>query len=141
MAAVHEVIARDGTCLYRGRDIELACEIYSTAPAGTRLRCRRVWTAGDTCRGELSATDVPVPYRLTAAGYAATSTSSSRRADPGDASARAPRDGSRPGTDEPVPYALTARAAEMFVVDTANVTELRRRCPELFVPRNVGGAS
>ena len=141
MAAVHEVIARDGICLYRGCDVELACEVYEAAPAGTRLRCHRVWTAEDRDRRELSATDAPVPYALTAAGYTAT-TPASRRADQRDASARAERDGSPASVDEPVPYALTARAAELFVVDTANVAELRRRCPELFTPRRrrLGGA-
>jgi len=138
MAAVHEVIARDGTCLYRGRDVELACDVYAAAPAGTRLHCHRAWTAEDRRRRELSATDAPVPYALTAAGYAA-STPSSGRADQRDASARAERDAS---VDEPVRYELTARAAELFVVDTADVAELRRRCPELFVPRRrgLGGA-
>jgi hypothetical protein len=133
MAAVHEVIARDGTCLYRGCDVELACEVYEAAPAGTRLRCHRVWTAEDSRHRELGATDAPVPFALTAAGYAATS-APSRRADQ--------RDGSHPAVDEPVPYALTARAEQMFVVDTADVAELRRRCPELFAPRRrrVGGA-
>jgi len=134
MAAVHEVIARDGTCLYRGCDVELACEVYEAAPAGTRLRCHRVWTAEGSRRGELGAADAPVPYALTAAGYAAT-TPSSRRADQRDASARSERDGSHVAVDEPVPYALTARAEEMFVVDTADVAQLRRRCPELFAPR------
>jgi hypothetical protein len=141
MAAVHEVIARDGTCLYRGCDVELACEVYEAAPAGTRLHCHRAWSAEDSRRGELGAADAPVPYALTAAGYAA-ATSSSRRADPRDASARTARDASHLAVDEPVPYALTARAEQMFVVDTANVAELRRRCPELFAPRRrrVGGA-
>ena len=105
MAAVHEVIAADGSCLYRGADVELACEVYDAAPVGTRLRCR-------------PSADEPVPYQLTAAGHAATA------------------------HDElPIPYALTNRAAQMFVVDTANVTELRRRCPELFARRPLGGAS
>jgi hypothetical protein len=45
------------------------------------------------------------------------------------------------GLDEPVPYALTARAADLFLVDTANVAELRRRCPALFAPRPDGGAA
>ena len=134
MAAVHEVIARDGTCLYRGCDVELACEVYEAAPAGTRLHCHRARTAEDGRRRELSATDAPVPYALTAAGYAA-ATPSSRRADQRDASARSERDGSHVAVDEPVPYALTARAEEMFVVDTADVAQLRRRCPELFAPR------
>jgi hypothetical protein len=137
MAAVHEVIARDGTCLYRGCDVELACEVYEAAPAGTRLHCHRAWTTEDSRRRELSATDAPVPYALTAAGYAASTptASASRRADQRDASARAERDSSHLPVDAPVPYALTARAAEMFVVDTANVAELRRRCPQLFAPR------
>jgi hypothetical protein len=141
MAAVHEVIARDGTCLYRGCDVELACEVYEAAPAGTRLHCHQVWSAEDGSRGELSATEAPVPYALTVAGYAAT-TPASRRADQRDTSARASSDVSQPAVDEPVPYALTARAEQMFVVDTANVAELRRRCPELFAPRRgrVGGA-
>jgi hypothetical protein len=137
MAAVHEVIARDGSCLYRGRDVELACEVYDAAPAGTRLRCRRVWTAADERRrGELSTTDAPVPYGLTPAGHAVASRWASRRADQRDVSARASRDASPPPLDEPIPYALTDRAtAELFVVDTVNVAELRRRCPELFAPR------
>jgi hypothetical protein len=141
MAAVHEVIARDGTCLYRGCDVELACEVYEAAPAGTRLHCHRALTAEGSGRGELSATDAPVPYALTAAGYAAAALSS-RRADRRDASARAARDSSHLSVDEPVPYALTARAEQMFVVDTADVAELRRRCPELFAPRRrrLGGA-
>jgi hypothetical protein len=146
MAAVHEVIARDGTCLYRGCDVELACEVYEAAPAGTRLHCHRVWIADDSRRRELSATDTDatVPYALTAAGHAATGQAgpSRRRADECDASARAERDGSQLSVDEPVPYALTARAAELFVVDTADVAELRRRCPELFAQRRrrLGGA-
>jgi len=37
--------------------------------------------------------------------------------------------------DEPVPYALTERASDLFVVDTTDVADLRRRCPELFVRR------
>jgi len=39
------------------------------------------------------------------------------------------------GLDEPVPYALTDRASDLFVVDTTDVADLRRRCPELFVRR------
>lgn len=116
MAAVHEVIDRDGTCLYRGHDVELACEVYDAAAPGARLRSWR----GASRR--TSAGNEPVPYALTVAGYAATT--------------------ARPvAIDEPVPYALTARAADLFVVDTTNVTELRRRCPELFAPRKTGGAS
>ena len=88
MAAVHEVIARDGSCLYRGCDVELACEVYEAAPAGTRLRCRRDLGAGTADR-QLGATDEPVPYALTAAGYAAASTR--------EVSSRAASDGSRAG--------------------------------------------
>jgi hypothetical protein len=142
MAAVHEVIARDGTCLYRGCDVELACEVYEAAPAGTRLRCHhRVWTAEDGRRRELSTTDAPVPYALTAAGHAA-ARPARRRADQRDASARDEHGSSHLPVDEPVPYALTAQAADLFVVDTADVAELRRRCPELFAPRRrgLGGA-
>ena len=132
MAAVHEVIARDGSCLYRGCDVELACEVYEAAPAGTRLHCRRDMSAATGDR-QRSATDEPVPYVLTAAGYAAAATR--------EVSSRASSDSSRLPMDEPVPYALTARADAVFVVDTANVAELRRRCPELFAPRPLGGAS
>jgi hypothetical protein len=101
MAAVHEVISASGACLYRGRDLELACEIYEASPAGTRLRCRNEATS--PCRTE-PAPDEPIPYRLSE-------------------------------VDESVPYALTAAgyaASDMFVVDSADVAELRRRCPELF---------
>ena len=106
--------------------------MYEAAPAGTRLRCRRDLSAGTSDR-QLGATDEPVPYALTAAGYAAASTR--------EVSARAASDGSRMSVDEPVPFALTARADALFVVDTANVAELRRRCPELFAARPLGGAS
>jgi hypothetical protein len=44
------------------------------------------------------------------------------------------RDGS-PSVDVPAPYVLTERSADLFVVDTTDVVELRRRCPELFAPR------
>src|SRR5262249_19279574 len=126
MAAVHEVIARDGTCLYRGADVELACEVYTAAPDGARLRCRADRAAAVTCLGQASAADSPVPYALTAAGYAVTSSVRPRR-----------RANQR---EAPVPYLLTERAADLFVVDTANVPELRRRCPELFAPRPDGAA-
>jgi hypothetical protein len=106
MNAVHEVIAASGECLYRGCDVELACEVYEASPAGTRLVCRR-GTAPAPRRSEPAATsmvDEPIPSRLSA-------------------------------IDESVPYALTKAgyaAADMFVVDTTNVAELRRRCPALF---------
>jgi hypothetical protein len=122
MATVHEVVARDGTCLYRGRDVELACEIYDAAPAGSHLLRRQVWTADDEIGHGASAPDAPIPYTLTLAGYAAT-----RRASTSDASDRA--------------YSGTfAGSADLFVVDTTDVSELRRRCPELFVPRPGGAA-
>ncbi len=56
MADIHEVIGRDGRCLYRGLDVELACEILDAAPAGTHLHCRHAPT------DDVSA---PVPYALT----------------------------------------------------------------------------
>jgi hypothetical protein len=111
MATVHEVVAQDGTCLYRGRDVELACELYAAAPAGSHLLRRQIWTADDEVGHGASATDAPIPYALTVAGYAAT-----RRASTVDAS------------------------ADLFVVDTTDVGELRRRCPELFAPRTGGAA-
>jgi hypothetical protein len=66
-------------------------------------------------RGERAATDVPVPLVLSE-------------------------------LDEPVGYALTeagyaATDDRVFVVDTADVAELRRRCPALFAPRPGGGAA
>ncbi len=113
IAAIHEVIAQDGTCLYRGSDVELACEVYGAAPAEARLLCRQLCIADDRRRqDEAAAMDLPVPYALTMAGYAAA----------------AP-------VDAQVPYALTERAAELFVVDTTDVSDLRRRCPDLFAPR------
>lgn len=132
MATAHEVIARDGSCLYRGLDVELACEVYAAAPAGTRMHCREVWAAEDESRRrELSATHAPVPYVLTPAGYAATSSRGGRGADQGDLSAAASH-AAQPPADEPIPYALTDRAAVLFVVDITDVAELRRRCPALF---------
>jgi hypothetical protein len=78
MTAVHEVISASGECLYRGCDVELACEIYEASPPGTRLRCRDEAPPRRTqpARGEpipyrLSDIDESVPYALTAAGYAA----------------------------------------------------------------------
>jgi len=120
MTAVHEVVTQDGTCLYRGRDVELACELYNAAPAGSHLLRRQVWTADDEIGHGASAPDAPIPYTLTVAGYAAT-----RRASTSDAS---------------VPYVPAAGSADLFVVDTTDVVELRRRCPELFVPRPGGAA-
>jgi len=112
MSAVHEVLAASGECLYRGRDVELACEIYEASPAGTRLRCHR--EAPSTPRIELhTSEDEPIAYRL-------------------------------PVVDEPVPYALTEAgyaATDMFVVDTANVAELRRRCPALFARPSATGSA
>jgi len=106
MTAVHEVIAVSGECLYRGRDVELACEVYEASPAGTRLVCRHdPAPAGQRPDPDaMSVADEPIPYRLSA-------------------------------IDESVPYALSKAgyaAADMFVVDTTNVAELRRRCPALF---------
>jgi hypothetical protein len=79
MTAVHEVIGASGECLYRGCDVELACEIYEASPAGTRLHCRQ--DAPSPRRTEpdpdepipyrLSEVDESVPYALTAAGFAA----------------------------------------------------------------------
>lgn len=135
MATVHEVVAQDGTCLYRGRDVELACEVYEAAPAGSRLLRRQVWTAEDEVRHPESATDAPIPYTLTLVGYAAT-----RRASTVDASPRAYRDTFAELRDVSVPYVPAAGSADLFVVDTTDVGELRRRCPELFVPRPGGAA-
>jgi hypothetical protein len=135
MATVHEVVDRDGACMYRGRDVELACEVYDAAPAGSRLLSRQVWTAEDEIGYEKSAPNAPIPYSLTLAGYAA-----SRRASTSDASARACRDRFADPVDASVPYALTDGSADLFVVDTTDVVELRRRCPELFVPRPGGAA-
>jgi hypothetical protein len=106
MTAVHEVVAVSGECLYRGCDVELACEVYEASPAGTRLVCRRdPAPAGQRPDPEaMSVADEPIPYRLSA-------------------------------IDESAPYALTKAgdaAADVFVVDTTNVAELRRRCPALF---------
>jgi hypothetical protein len=136
MATVHEVVDQDGTCLYRGRDVELACEVYGAAPAGSRLLRRQVWTAEDETAGHSASTpDAPIPYTLTLAGYAAT-----RRASTVDASARAYRDTFAEMVDVSVPYVLPAGSVDLFVVDTTDVGELRRRCPELFVPRPGGAA-
>jgi hypothetical protein len=79
MTAVHEVISASGECLYRGWDVELACEIYEASPAGTRLHCRQEAPAprltlpgpDEPIRYRLSEIDESVPYALTAAGYAA----------------------------------------------------------------------
>jgi hypothetical protein len=104
MTGVHEVIAVSGECLYRGCDVELACEVYEASPAGTRLVCRRDPAGRRSEPDAMSAADQPIPYRPSA-------------------------------IDESVPYALTKvgyAAADMFVVDTTNVAELGRRCPELF---------
>jgi hypothetical protein len=104
MAGVHEVTDRNGSALYRGADVRRAVEVFRSAGRGARLRCRR---------GELAATDGPVPFVLSE-------------------------------LDEPVGYELTEAgwsAAGMFVVDTADVAELRRRCPVLFAPRPGGGAA
>lgn len=77
MTTVHEVIARNGECLYRGCDVEMACEIYDAAPTGARLICRRVELDvrpdDEPIAYCLPAIDEPVPYTLTPAGYAATS--------------------------------------------------------------------
>ena len=135
MATVHEVFDRDGACLYRGRDVELACEVYDAAPAGSRLLRRHVWTAEDEIGRVESATDAPIPYTLTLAGYAAT-----RRASTVDASARTYRDTFAGPGDASMPYALVDGSVDLFVVDTSDVGELRRRCPELFVPRPGGAA-
>ncbi len=72
MVAVHEVIAASGECLYRGCDVELACEVYEASPAGTRLRCRREAADDKPIPYRLPTLDEPVPYALTPAGYAAT---------------------------------------------------------------------
>jgi hypothetical protein len=107
MTPVHEVLAASGECLYRGCDVELACEVYEASPAGTRLVCRRDPVAPARRRPELDAVSVadePIPYRLSE-------------------------------IDESVPYALTeagSAVTDMFVVDTTDVASLRRRCPELF---------
>jgi hypothetical protein len=75
MTAVHEVIARSGECLYRGCDVELACEIYEASPVGTRLVCRRgepaTVSVDEPIPFRLPAIDEPVPYALTADGEAA----------------------------------------------------------------------
>jgi hypothetical protein len=61
MTAVHEVIGASGECLYRGCDVELACEIYEASPAGTRLHCRQDAPASQPDP------DKPIPYRLSGA--------------------------------------------------------------------------
>jgi hypothetical protein len=72
---VHEVLSRTGECLYRGRDVEMACEIYGAAPAGTRLVC--MGAESTACTNDepipyaLPEVDEAVPYALTPAGYAA----------------------------------------------------------------------
>jgi hypothetical protein len=104
MACLHEVTGRDWSVLYRGGDAGQAIEVFLAAGRGARLRC---------CRGDVAATDVPVPFVLSE-------------------------------LDEPVGYEPTEAgwsAAGMFVVDTADVAELRRRCPALFAPRPGGGAA
>ena len=77
MTAVHEVIARSGECLYRGADVELACEIYESSPVGTRLVCHRdgpapaEWPVDEPIPFRLPAVDEAIGYALTAAGEAA----------------------------------------------------------------------
>lgn len=117
MSAVHEVTGPDGECLYRGLDVDLACEVYEKAPAGSHMSWHRLGAPDSRRRVRLAPRDdEPVPYTLTAQGYAATS-------------------------DESVywltaqGYAESVRAAGMFVVDTTDVADLRRRCPEVFVRR------
>ena len=124
MGAVHEVTDPDGQCLYRGLDVNLACEIYEKAPAGSRLSWHRVGEPATRRRVHLAPpADEPVPYALTPAGRTVTD-------------------------EEPVywltprGYAASMRSAGMFVVDTTDVGDLRRRCPELFAPRpKTGDAS
>lgn len=135
MTAVHEVIARDGTCLYRGVDVELACEVYDAALPGAYLLCRQVWTAEDARRYAERLADAPIPYVLTVGGYAAT-----RRPSTNDASDPSVRDASVDLLDASTPHAVPDSTADLFVVDTTNVVELRRRCPALFAPRPGGAA-
>jgi hypothetical protein len=122
MGAVHEVTDPDGQCLYRGLDVNLACEIYERAPAGSRLSWHRVGEPATRRRVHLApSADEPVPYELTSAGRAATDDESVYWLTPQG-------------------YAASMRSA-MFVVDTADVDDLRRRCPELFAPRRQTGAA
>jgi hypothetical protein len=116
---VYEVLAASGACLYRGVDVELACAVFD-AEAGPGVRFRRLqggrWrrvqmapsSVGPVADAEV---DDATTYWLTPAGYAATE----RAAD----------------------HAATEPAAGMFVVDTADVADLQRRCPELFAAREV----
>ena len=77
MTAVHEVVARSGECLYRGADVELACEIYESSPVGTRMVCHRgepalaEWPLDEPIPFRLPAVDEAISYALTAAGEAA----------------------------------------------------------------------
>lgn len=104
MAALHEVIGRDGSVLYRGGDVDRAVEVFQSAKSGARLRCRRGVDMDAPVPFVPSPIDEPIGFSLTATGHAA--------------------------VDEAV-----------FVVDTANVAVLRKRCPALFAPRPGGGAA
>ena len=116
MSAVHEVTSPDGECLYRGLDVDLACEVYEKAPAGSHMSWHRLGTPDIRRRVRLAPhDDEPVPYALTGQGYDATS------------------DDSPVYWLTPKGYADSVRATGMFVVDTTDVADLRRRCPELFV--------
>jgi hypothetical protein len=114
---VYEVLAASGGCLYRGVDVELACAVFDAEPGpGVRFRrleggrWRRVQMAPTTTEPAADAeVDDETTYWLTPAGYAAT-----ERAATMDAA---------------------ELAAGMFVVDTADVADLARRCPELFAER------
>lgn len=116
--AVHEVRSAAGRLLYRGTDAVAASAAYERAGGGARLSCHR---DGQPVRRRkvipAPVDDEPVPYTLTALGY-----------EPSQDSDR---------------YWLTAKGyaeSQMFVVDTADVNDLRERCPELFVPRPGGAA-
>jgi hypothetical protein len=124
-APAHEVTGPDGRCLYRGQDVELACEVYEDAPAGSRLSYHRNEGTTPARRRKVihaPVDDEPVPYWLTALGYEASQDDEDR-------------------------YWLTAKGyaeaqADLFVVDTTDVDDLRSRCPELFARRaELGDAS
>jgi hypothetical protein len=111
---VYEVLAASGACLYRGADVELACAVFDAEP-GPGIRFRRL-EGGRWRRVQMAPTaaapvadaevDDEATYWLTPAGYAATE------------------------------RAAAIGTAGMFVVDTTDIADLARRCPELFAPRD-----
>jgi hypothetical protein len=123
----YEVVSASGECLYRGADVELACAIYDAqTDPGARLRrlagggWRRVHVAPPAAErddgGDLVDDEVDeVTFWLTAKGYAATERAATR-------TTAGPTGAGEPGG--------------VFVVDTADVADLARRCPQLFADRS-----